>query len=74
MVPCELEEAKVNEFRTLKQECMNMHEYNLKFTQHSHYALDMVANMGSMMSLFVSRLSRMSSKMGKATIFIGDMT
>ncbi|KAG5619951.1 hypothetical protein H5410_005169 [Solanum commersonii] len=55
--PCELREAK----------------YNLKFTQLSRYAPEIVADMRSRMSLFVSRLSHLSSKEGKATMLIGDM-
>ncbi|KAH0636311.1 hypothetical protein KY290_036738 [Solanum tuberosum] len=47
------------------RESMSIHEYNLKFTQLSHYALDMVADMRSRMSLFVAGLSRLSSKEGK---------
>ncbi|KAG5594691.1 hypothetical protein H5410_035923, partial [Solanum commersonii] len=62
--PHELREAK---------EYMRVQEYNLKFTQQSHYAPEMVADMRSRMILFVSGLSRLSSKKGKATILIGDM-
>ncbi|KAK4726963.1 hypothetical protein R3W88_031880 [Solanum pinnatisectum] len=71
--PRELREAKVREFLTLKQESMSVHEYSLKFTQLSRYALEMVADMKSRMSLFVSGLSHLSSKEGKATMLIGDM-
>ncbi|KAH0781790.1 hypothetical protein KY290_001388 [Solanum tuberosum] len=44
-----------------------------KFTQLSRYASEMVADMRSKMSLFVVRLSRLSSKEGKAAMLIGDM-
>ncbi|KAK4729518.1 hypothetical protein R3W88_022506 [Solanum pinnatisectum] len=69
----ELTEAKVREFLTLKQESMSVHEYSLKFTHLSHYALEMVVDMRSTMSLFVAGLSHLSSKEGKTTILIGDM-
>ena len=52
---------------------MSMQEYSLKFTQLSHYALEMVADMKRRMSLFVSGLSHLSSKEGKAELLIGDM-
>jgi len=71
--PRELREAKVREFLTLKQESMSVHEYSLKFTQLSHYAPEMVADMKRRMSLFVSGLSRLSSKEGKTTMLIRDM-
>jgi len=71
--PRELREAKVQEFLTLKQKSMSVHEYSLKLTQLSHYALEMVADMRSRMSLFVDGFSRLSSKEGKASMLIGDM-
>ncbi|XP_049364745.1 uncharacterized protein LOC125829577 [Solanum verrucosum] len=71
--PRELREAKVREFRTLKQDSLSVHEYRLKFTQLSRYASEMVADMRSRMSLFVAGLSRLSSKEGKATMLISDM-
>uniref|UniRef100_M1A329 Gag-pol protein n=1 Tax=Solanum tuberosum TaxID=4113 RepID=M1A329_SOLTU len=52
---------------------MSMHEYSLKFTQLSGYALEMVTDMRSRMSLFMSRLSLLSSKEGKTAMLIGDM-
>ncbi|KAH0777818.1 hypothetical protein KY290_009229 [Solanum tuberosum] len=42
-------------------------------TQLTRYALEMVADMRSRMSLFVAGLSHLSSKKGKATMLIGDM-
>jgi len=71
--PRELREAKVREFLTLKQESMSVHEYNLKFTQLSCYAPEMVDDMRTRMSLFVSGLSHLSSKEGKAAMLIGDI-
>ncbi|KAH0678966.1 hypothetical protein KY284_020051 [Solanum tuberosum] len=71
--PQELKEAKVQEFLTLKQDSLSVHEYRLKFTQLSCYAPGMVADMRSRMSLFVSRLSRLSSKEGRAAMLIRDM-
>ncbi|KAK4729912.1 hypothetical protein R3W88_022900 [Solanum pinnatisectum] len=62
--PRELREAKVREFLTLKQDSLSVHEYSLKFTQLFHYAPEMVADMRSRMSLFVVRLSFLSSKEG----------
>lgn len=73
LFPRELREAKVREFLTLKQESMSVHEYRLKFTQLSRNAPEMVADMRSMMSLFVAGLSHMSSKERKATMLIEDM-
>ena len=52
---------------------MSVHEYSLKFTQLSCYALDMVADMRSRMSLFINGLSRLSNKQGKTSMLIGDM-
>jgi len=69
----ELREVKVREFLILKQESMSVHEYNLKFTQLSSYAPFMVADMRSRMSLFVSGLSLLSIKEGKAAMLIGYM-
>ncbi|KAG5595288.1 hypothetical protein H5410_036520 [Solanum commersonii] len=60
--PHELSEAKVREFFTLMQESMSVHQCNLMFTQLSHYAFEMVADIRSRMSLFVSQLSRLSSR------------
>uniref|UniRef100_M1D847 Gag-pol protein n=1 Tax=Solanum tuberosum TaxID=4113 RepID=M1D847_SOLTU len=54
-------------------ESMSVHEYSLKFTQLSRCALEMVAALRSMMSLFVSGLSRLSSKDGKTVMLIGAM-
>ncbi|KAG5631469.1 hypothetical protein H5410_003186 [Solanum commersonii] len=52
---------------------MSVHEYTLKFMQLSRYALEMVADVRSRMSLFVSRLSRLLSQEGKTSMFIGEM-
>ncbi|KAH0657055.1 hypothetical protein KY285_031937 [Solanum tuberosum] len=71
--PCELKEAKVREFLTLKQGSLSVHEYGLKFTQLSRYAPEMVKDMRSRMSLFIAGLGRLSSKEGRATMLIGDM-
>ncbi|KAK4737891.1 hypothetical protein R3W88_001588 [Solanum pinnatisectum] len=60
--PQELKEAKVREFLTLKQDSLSVREYGLKFTQLSRHAPEIVADMGSRMSLFVAGLSRMSCK------------
>ncbi|WMV38186.1 hypothetical protein MTR67_031571 [Solanum verrucosum] len=61
-IPRELKEAKVWEFLTLKQDSLSVHEYNLKFTQLSPYALKIVADMRSRISLDVVVLSRLLSK------------
>ncbi|KAK4727416.1 hypothetical protein R3W88_032333 [Solanum pinnatisectum] len=71
--PRELKEAKVREFLTLKQDSLSVHEYGLKFTQLSRYAPKMVADMRSIMSLFVVGLSRLLSKEGMAAMLIEDM-
>jgi len=71
--PRELREAKAREFLTLKQESMSVLEYSLKFTQLSRFAPEMVADMRSMMSLFVSGLSLLLSKEDKGTMLIQDM-
>ena len=69
----ELEEEKVGEFLTLKQDSLSVHEYGLKFTQLSRYTPNMVKNMRSGMSMFVVRFSRLSSKEGRITILIRNM-
>lgn len=50
-----------------------MHEYGLKFIKFSHYALAMVKDMRSSMSLFVARLGPASGKEGRFEMSIGDM-
>lgn len=52
---------------------MSVHEYSLKFTQLYLYAPQINVYMKSMMSFFVSGLSHLSSKEGKAAILIGYM-
>lgn len=64
--PQELREAKVHEYLTLKQDYLSVHDYGLKFTQLSHYALEIVKNMRNNMSFLVSRLGRFSRKEGRA--------
>ncbi|XP_015075485.1 uncharacterized protein LOC107019531 [Solanum pennellii] len=71
--PRELKKAKVWEFLTLKQDSLSVHEYGLNFTQLSRYAPEMVKDMRSRMSLFVSGLGCASSKEGKAAMLIGYM-
>ncbi|WMV30038.1 hypothetical protein MTR67_023423 [Solanum verrucosum] len=71
--PRELREDKVREFMNLKQEALSVQEYNLLFIQLSHYAPKMVADMRSRIHLFVSGLSLLSSKEGKAAMLIVDM-
>lgn len=51
-----------------------MQEYNIKFTQLSRYALEMVADMRSKMSLFVFGRSHLYSMDGKKTMFIAEKT
>ncbi|WMV40811.1 hypothetical protein MTR67_034196 [Solanum verrucosum] len=64
--PRELREVKVREFLTIKKESMSVHEYSLKFTNFP-VMLRMVANMRSMMSLFVVGLSRLSSMISEGS-------
>ena len=52
---------------------MIVHKYGLKFTQHSHHALEMVKDMRSRMSLFVTALGSASGKKVRATMWISDM-
>ncbi|WMV32441.1 hypothetical protein MTR67_025826 [Solanum verrucosum] len=52
---------------------MSVHEYNLKFTQLSFYAPEMVADVRSKMSLFVAGIYLLSSKEGKTAMLIGEM-
>ena len=52
---------------------MSVEEYGLKFTQLSHYALDMLKDMSRRISLFVAGLGRASSKEGRIGMFIRDM-
>ena len=66
--PCELKEAKVTEFLTLKQDSMSVHEYGLKFTQLSLYAPEKVKDLRRRMSLFVAGLGRGSSKEGRSSM------
>uniref|UniRef100_M1DYW8 Retrotransposon gag protein n=1 Tax=Solanum tuberosum TaxID=4113 RepID=M1DYW8_SOLTU len=54
-------------------ESMSVHEYSLNFTQLYQYALEMVADMRSRMSMFIVGLSRLSSKEGKEAMLIGGM-
>jgi len=68
-----MREAKVQEFLTLKQDSLSVHKYGLMFIQLSRYASKKVLDMRSRISLFVTGLSRLSSKEGKVVILIGDM-
>lgn len=52
---------------------MGVQECYLKFPQLSRYALDMVIDMRSRMSLFMSGLSRLTNKEGRAAMLTGDM-
>jgi len=69
----EWREAKIREFLTLNMESMSVHEYNLKFTQLSRYAPEVVADMRSRTSLLVVGLSRKSSKEDQTAMLIEDM-
>ena len=71
--PRELIEAKVQQFLTLKQDSLSVHDYGVKFTQLSRYALEMVKDMRSRMSLYVAGLGRSSSIEGRAMMLIGYM-
>lgn len=70
LFPRELWEAKVGEFLNLEQGSINAKKYNTKFTQLSYYVVDMMRNH---MSLFISGLSRLLNKYGKAMMLIKDM-
>ena len=50
--PHEFKEAKVREFLTLKKDSLSVYECEMKFTQLSRYAPEMVKDMRSRMSLF----------------------
>ena len=50
---------------------MSVHEYGLKFTQLSSYAMEMVKDMRSRMSLFITGLSHASRKDGRVAIITG---
>lgn len=63
----------LSKFLTLMQESMSLNEYSLNSTQFSYYALNMVVDIRSMMSLFVFGLSRLSRKEYKVAMLIGDM-
>ena len=63
----------MREFLTLKQYSMSVHEYRLKFNQLSVYAPEIVKDMRSIMSLFVTGLAHASSKEGRAEMLVGDM-
>ncbi|KAG5576642.1 hypothetical protein H5410_056776 [Solanum commersonii] len=71
--PTKLRVTKVEELLTLKQDSLCVHEYSLKFTQISRYAPEMVSDMRRRISLFVYRLSHLSSKEGKVAMQIGAM-
>ena len=71
--PQELKEAKIREFLTLKKNSLSVHDYGLKFTQLSLYVCEIVKDMRSIMSLFVTAMGRASSKEGSVVMLIGDM-
>ena len=52
---------------------LSVHECMLMFTQLSRYALEMVKDMRSRMSLYVAGLGRSSSIEGRAMMLIGYM-
>lgn len=61
-------ETKVREFIDLKQNSLIVHKYGFLL---SRYALDMVKDIRSKMSLFVLSLGRASSKESRAAMLIG---
>lgn len=71
--PWEQKHAKVREFITLKQDSLSVHEYGLKFTQQSRYALEMAKDMWSRMSLFVFGFVHTSNNDGWDSMLIGEM-
>lgn len=50
-----------------------MHEYGMKLTQLCRYALEIVKDIRSKVSLFVARFGRASRQKDRAAMFIGDM-
>ncbi|XP_069144598.1 uncharacterized protein [Solanum lycopersicum] len=72
-IQMELKEARVREFLTLKQDSLSVHEYELKFTKITRYALEMVKDMRSMIILFVVVFGRSCSKVGRVTMLIGRL-
>lgn len=52
---------------------MSVNEYNLKFTQLSHYASEIVSDLKNKMSLFVHGLGWFSAKKEKKTMLIGNI-
>ena len=52
---------------------MSVHDYVLNFTQLSRYGPEIVKDMRSIMSLFVTGLAHASSKEGRAGMLVGDM-
>lgn len=73
LFPKEIKEEHAKEFLNLKHEVMSVQEYNLKVTRLSLYAPEMVIGMRSRIRLFVSKMSHLSSKQGKAAMLIGDI-
>lgn len=71
--PRELREAMIGEFLNLKQDSTTNQEYNFKFTQLSHYAPEMVANIRNKINLYVSGLGRSTKKEGRRVMLIKDM-
>lgn len=71
--PRKLKEIRVRKFLSLKNDSVSVQNYGMKFTQLSHYALEIVKDMRSSMSLFVAGLGHASTKEGRASMFIGDM-
>lgn len=69
----EFRDAKIREFLNLRQDPMTVQEYNLKFTQLSRYAPEMVVDMRNRMSLYVFGLGHSTKKEGNEAILIGDM-
>ena len=68
-----MKEAKVLEFLTLKQDFLSVHEYEMKFTQLSHYARNMVNDIRSRLRLFVAGLGCLFSNEGREKMLIVDI-
>ncbi|XP_069154470.1 uncharacterized protein [Solanum lycopersicum] len=63
----------VEELKKVFEDSLSVHDYGLKFSQLSCYALEMVKDMRSRMSSFVASLVPASQKEGRAAILIWDM-
>jgi len=71
--PQELREAKLEEFKNLKQGNMSVYEYALKFTLLSKYAPSLVASPRDLLNRFLTGVSELVEEECRMAMLVDDM-